>query len=133
MTGIKRTAAIVALIIVILAGVGWLVHTVASMQGVQVPDRILNMPVEKIDIETFELFTLPKSEWKKVKGPGNLWENPNTGKDTVTDVRLCPVCGKKAPGPVVTDEMLKDPGALIAAAQSWQCARCASASPPGLR
>jgi len=133
MGGIKKTAAIAVLVIVILAAAAWLVHTVASMKGVQVPDRIRNMPLEKIDIETFELFTLPKSEWKKVKGPGNLWENPNTGKNTVTDIRLCPVCGKKAPGPVVTDEMLNDPGALIAADKGWQCPRCASETPSGLR
>jgi rRNA maturation protein Nop10 len=87
---------IVAMLLVV-AGFCWQ----RAMRRSKPPEWVLAEPVEKIDAETLELMTLPRSKWDSLGEKLGWFKNPKTGKYTMAEPARCPHCGEMIPLPQV--------------------------------
>ena len=85
---------------VVIGGVGaW-----KSMRrgGVSTPDHVMNRPQARIDVNSMEVVTLPRSEWRKLGQKDGRYRNPTTKEYTMVLVGRCASCGKEIPLPAGT-------------------------------
>jgi len=67
--------------------------------GAKLPKRVLEAPVEKIDIQTLELVTQQWQVWQKLGQMDGRYKNPRTGKYMMVAPITCRACGEKMPEP----------------------------------
>ena len=101
MEGSKRIViGAVLVIVIVVAAVIVVKRTMGTPPG---PTALLERPIEKIDIKTLEVVTLPASEWNGKY----MWDsshpfhfkNPKTGEYSMVDAIKCASCGKLIPDP----------------------------------
>ena len=125
----KKIAKTAGLIVVVIGSVGWGIMA-SRRPPVKMSPWFLAQPEEKIDAESFELFTKTREEWQKLQlSTGYVWKNPKTGKYTVVDEVVCIACREKIPLPLVMlhPSHSKDPKYVfeyMGKYQSYKCPKC---------
>jgi len=132
MGGGTKIAAVVVLLIVIIAAVSFMAKKWTG--GVQPPDRVMDAKHEKIDMVDGTLMTKTFREWQKLGHDGGGWKykNPDTGRYTMVDPILCPVCGAKIAPPDAPPHPRPDDKAAMKAYQekmdelkkTYKCPKC---------
>ena len=121
----KKIVAVILLVAVISVAI---VYTVRSnFAGPKPPPHIINVPLERIDVNSAELITRSLSEWEDLGYRDGKYKNPNTGQYTMTMPIICRSCGEKIPPvdmaePDGTNEAASR--AYTEATQAYRCPRC---------
>jgi len=125
----KKVVIVLVLVAIIIAAVVWLISR-GSRDGppafvIERREKELAEPVEKIDLNTGEVFTKSEGEWRELPHKGNTWQNPKTGEYTLVPAMICFSCHAKIPAPVIPEE-IKDKGPLAVAARAaeYKCPQC---------
>jgi len=125
MTGWKKALTSVALLLVIAASVAWLIVWASQLDRIPEPDWRLNQLRERMDVNTFKIYTKRRADWRKVEKRG-AWKNPDTGDYTLRRVKRCISCGQKVPA-MRTTSGKKRPEEVLAelrAAMAYKCPKC---------
>jgi len=125
MSSWKRIVVVVLLAAVISVAV---VYTVRSnFADPKPPPHIMNVLVERIDVNNLELITLSLSEWEDLGYRDGKYKNPNTGEYTMTMPIICRSCGAKIPPLDMAEPDWADEAASRAymeAKRAYRCPRC---------
>ena len=90
----------------------------------KMPETFAGRPLEMIDVETLELITQSASEWNEGGHEGVYFENPQTGRYTMTPPQVCKSCGEKIPAPPPPEEASRGRGEIPVPSAPYACPRC---------
>ena len=94
---VKKIITVVVLLAIIVVVVVFGIKRM-NIGGPKPPEFYFTEQVQKIDLESKEIFTLTRREWLKRRlKDGKKFKNPNTGEYTVVSAIKCPGCGKLIP------------------------------------
>ena len=88
---------VIVVLVGIIAAAAAYIFKMFDLGGPKPPQWVLDQPVEKIDMNTLELMTLPLGEWQHLGKKGMKYKNPNTGEYTMVLPFVCASCGEKIP------------------------------------
>ena len=117
MGGWKKIVVAAALVVVIVVAVVWTIRT--QVRKAAPPKWVMNMPTEKINVQTFATITKTYGEWKSLGKKDGLYKDPDSGEYVMADVITCASCGENIPEPVVPED--KAPGPIFA---KYKCPKC---------
>ena len=106
--GTKKILVIAVLIVVIVAAAVYVAKR-HSGSSVALPEAVLSIKVEKIDLKTLEIFTENAEDWDTRYAPDEhgRFKNPRTGTYSMVGIMKCAACGKEIPVPQLPEELEK--------------------------
>jgi len=125
----KKALAIIGLLILIALIAFWIFRK--QFRSAVPPKEYRETILEKIDIETGEIISLPREKWLDLGARKGKYKNPKTQKYTMVDPIKCVNCGEKII-PVLVDPETEGPAVLQSRMATYRCPKCGKLAYPPL-
>lgn len=95
---LKSKAAMIALFVIAAAAALVALSRIGLLGGDANPPNWVNQEmVERIDVKTLEVISLPLGKWQELGNRDGLFQNPKTGAYTMAGAMTCPHCKATIP------------------------------------